>query len=65
MALTCVWEKPLGTCYNKYDTENEHPITIYGGGNCLAIFTTADKNNGQDKNGFQNKLIHTLFLLSE
>ena len=44
MAITCSWEKPLGTCYSKHDTERKHPITIYGGGNCLAIFCTENKN---------------------
>lgn len=39
MAITCSWEKPLGTCYSKYDENREHPITIWSGGNCLAVFT--------------------------
>lgn len=39
MAITCSWEKPLGTCYSKYDEERKSPITIYSGGNCLAVFT--------------------------
>lgn len=44
MAITCSWEKPLGTCFSKDDDERKHPITIYGGGNCLAIFCTENKN---------------------
>lgn len=39
MAITCSWDKPLGTCYSKYDEKREHPITIWSGGNCLAVFT--------------------------
>lgn len=39
MAITCSWEKPLGTCYSKYDTELKEPIMIWGGGNCPAVFT--------------------------
>jgi hypothetical protein len=40
MAITCSWDKPLGTCYLKEDAEKKHPIVIWGGGNCLAVFTT-------------------------
>lgn len=40
MAVTCSWDNPLGTCYLKRDEEKKHPIVIWGGGNCLAVFTT-------------------------
>lgn len=40
MAITCSWEKPLGTCYNQYDEERKNPLIIWGGGNCLAVITT-------------------------
>ena len=44
MAITCSWEKPLGTCFSQYDKEKAYPLTIYGGGNCLAIFCDSKKN---------------------
>ena len=57
MAITCSWENPLGTCFSKYDEEKKHPITIYGGGNVLAVF--CDKNRNlvnfiMDKQHFKN-----------
>lgn len=39
MSISCSWEKPLGFCFSKYDEKKEHPITIWGGGNCIAVFT--------------------------
>lgn len=39
MAVTCSWEKPLGICYDKRDTEKKYPLIIWGGGNCLAVIT--------------------------
>ena len=44
MAITCEWEKPLGTCFWKYDEGKKYPLTIYGGGNCLAVICTEEKN---------------------
>lgn len=40
MSINCSWEKPLGICYGKYDENLSTPIMIWGGGNCIAIFTT-------------------------
>ena len=57
MAITCSWENPLGKCFSKHDTEKKNPITIYGGGNCLAIFCTPNKNLENfivDKQHFKN-----------
>ena len=25
MAITCSWDKPLGTCFHKYDKEKKFP----------------------------------------
>ena len=44
MAITCNWENPLGTCYSRYDEEKRNRLTIYGGGNCMAIITDESKN---------------------
>ena len=44
MAITCEWEKPLGKCFCINDEKKEFPITIYGGGNCLAVFCDENKN---------------------
>ena len=57
MALTCSWEKPLGKCFSKHDVEKKNPITIYGGGNCTAIFCYKNKNLENfiiDKEHFKN-----------
>lgn len=40
MAITCEWKNPLGTCINRYGAK----ITIYGGGNCVAVFCFKNKN---------------------
>ena len=40
MAITCKWKNPLGTCTNKYGAK----ITIYGGGNCVAVFCFSNRN---------------------
>ena len=44
MSITCSWEKPLGKCFNKYEEKKKHTITIYGGGNCVAVFCDKNKN---------------------
>ena len=57
MAITCSWENPLGTCFSQYDEEKKYPITIYGGGNCLACFCNVNKdllNFIIDKQHFKN-----------
>ena len=58
MAITCSWEYPIGTCYRKYDEKKEHPLTIWGGGNCLAIMTSGKNKNLEyffiDKQHFKN-----------
>lgn len=57
MSITCSWEKPLGTCFSKYDEEKRNPLFIWGGGNCLAIITDQKKNLFMffiDKEHFKN-----------
>lgn len=44
MSINCTWKNPIGTCFSKYDEKNEHPITIYGGGNVSAVFCYKNKN---------------------
>lgn len=47
MAITCSWEYPVGTCFSKYDEGKKCPLTIWGGGNCLAIMTSGKAKNLQ------------------
>lgn len=57
MAITCEWANPLGKCYGEYDKEEKYPITIYGGGNCVAVFCDEEKrlvNFIVDKKHFKN-----------
>ena len=44
MAITCEWKNPLGKCFAKNDEAKKFPFTIYGGGNCLAVFCDENKN---------------------
>ena len=57
MAITCEWKNPLGKCFTKHDEEKKFPITIYGGGKCVAIFCYENKqleNFIADEKHFKN-----------
>lgn len=42
--VTCRWEKPVGSCKDKYGRE----LIIYTGGNCLAVFCFKENRNLQN-----------------
>lgn len=47
MAITCLWKNLLGQATLTLNTPNgtqKETISIYGGGNCLAVFCYENKN---------------------